>query len=368
MTFQELRAKLSELNVEDILAVFNPGLFIPYDPVYPDKPRMKKIDLILTTLYVFNNEQNRVKVYSSRDMDIISKDTLIIYVANDLSAAGIESVLSRESYPFSLKTDIFSIDDESDYASSILNLNVAEDENDQQKNLYYSNSGIVVPIAFNAKTVNLLTIDEFKGTVLPHNSNAGYHQTLTKETPEEVIIQFDPLQAVNSVPEEALYLTLYQTNREVSRKIHSYVENLSKPYLFNIHNSNDFYWLCRYSIFALEQKNEKLTLISCDREGAYVHFRVVVTKEQNPLKMRGMGAQLDAHYKEELDYEKESNKYSIETLGLPEEFQSNALTLSTELDHNVLQIKALHTSTIYKAILKLFFKALPIQTIGESFI
>lgn len=367
MNFHELRNKLSELNIEDLLAIYNPGLFTSFDPINPDRPRLKKIDLILTSLYVFLNDQNRVKVYSSRDMDLISKDTLMLYVANDLSANGIETILSRESYPFSLKTDPFIIDDESDYPSAIMNLNVADDPNDELKNLYYSGSGIIVPLAFNAKTVNLLLVDEFKGQVTAHNSNPGYHQTLTQSMPEEIIIQFDPLQAVNSIPEEALYLTLYNADKDICRKIHGYVEGLKKPYMFNVHNSNDYYYLSRYAIHSMKQNNEKLTMLSCDREGAFVNFRIIVTKEQNPLRMRATGAKLDAHYKEELDYDKNTNKYSIETLGIPGDLLNSALTLNTELEENVLQIKALHTSTIYKAMLKLFYPDLPIQTIGESF-
>jgi hypothetical protein len=366
MELKEFQKHLTDVPIEQILNYLPPQYYLPYDTRPKEQNRILKVKLELTTLFVFRNDANQLKVYSSLDLGIIGKSTLLYYLVDELTIDGLSSLLEGPIYENKFELEPFSISQESDYTNAILNVSIKRDEIDEWMNLYKSGSQFIMPLSFNKQIVNFLYVNENSLSVESHNNRPGLHHTKGVLESSELIINFNPSRIFEAEPGDIGYISLFNPDDALFKRLYTILNNYKKPFTFNLHSASDFFLMLKYCVATQESINKKIRVIDMYLDNNIVCVTICFLTEINGLKKRTVAARLNDIYSREIEDE-ETKEASVKNLGLNPYILNNGSVLSTEMNEGLLKIKALHNISLYKAFLKLFYVQQPIQSIGERY-
>ncbi len=347
-----------------MLKVFPPDMYQPFDPVRKKDHRFIKIDLPpYTTLYVYKDPDQQVKIYSSSDMGLISKDTFLSYISSDIALETLSHNLERETFPFvNLPSEPFYFSGE-DLTDEILGLEVADDDD---YNVLTSVYGDTLPLTYNRKTVNFAFLSQACNSCHFFNTNPGLHHTMRLKEANSIVVGFNPLFSFQNDPGSVGYINAPFVDRGLFGYLKKVLKELDKPFTFNLHSADDYYFFLKYLIYSQEQTNAKISVLSIEKIRKRVEFIVGFKTEINPIKMRKIGAALNETFLEAFTYDDQLHGFKEMELNLTDGIKKEWLSLRTELDGGVLRVSGIHSIALYKPMIKRFFGDQPIDRVGGA--
>lgn len=352
---------ISETPMSQLLRILPAASYTYFDPTRETDKRMLINDSIEgTTLYVFKDRQEELKVFSSSDMSIISKDTLLFYLTGQFTLDALSNGLNRVSYPElpELK-EKFSKDPSTE---SIFNLTIEDEDN---FNIYHSVHGDTLPLTFNKKLNNLAFVNSERRSFTLMNQNPGLHHTLGLADAEKLLINFNPLLALQNDPDEYGCITVPIIDYQLHRYLLAAIDSIGQPVTYNLHTTSDYHHFLTFLLHTTGQINERLKLLSVEKEGMSVHFLVQFKTEINSIKKRGVGAKINSIYLEAFTHNEQTHSIEEKDLNLSERIKDKLFSLSTELENDLLRVSAVNSISAYKMVVQLFFGQQPISAIGN---
>lgn len=365
-TYKELQNKLSEIEISRLLKIYPPEAFVPFDPERMNNHRLLKMDLLpYTTLYIFVDNEDTVKVYSSSDMAIISKDTLLAYIANDLAIDELLHTLDRYPYPVKLPSEPFLYKTSIDLTSQLIGLE-SLNEDELQLNLDTSIYGDTLPMFHANKTVNFMFVSQPDNSYHLFNNHPGIHHTIGLRDAERLIINFDPLLSYQNDPEEGGYITAPLLDNFFSRYLKKIIEDLNKPFAFNLHTANDYFMYLQYLFNSHDQVHEKLELVNLCRQRNIVELLIDFKTDLPMLKRRSAGIKINEAVNSQFSYNEAIKGNQESQLNLSTKNLKNFMSIQSEMKGSYLSVRAYHSISIYKTFIELFFGDQPIERLGTS--
>lgn len=360
--FHKVKGAISEREMSLLLRIYPPEMYKPFDPVRKKDHRFLKLDLVpYTSLYIFRDLEEQIKVFSSSDMGLITKDTLLVYISSEASLEGLNNALERESYPYiNLPEEGYDFQG-TELVDEILAIEATEED---PYNILSSVHGDTLPLYEGQETVNFAFVSQPSNSFHFFNQNPGIHHTIGLKTSEKIIVQFNPLLCFQNVPEDAGYITFPFVDKKFSRYLKGILDKLEKQILYNLHSADDYYKFLKYLFYSHDQTNEKISIIQLEKIRGQVEFLIGFKTEVSSMKKREVGALINTTFLEAFNFDDKAKDYQEKKLNLSGKIIENWMALRTELDGEILRVNGVHSIAFYKSMIVRFFGEQPIKRVG----